>query len=137
MSIEDRWVKNEFGGPEKLHKFLKRNKTDLSQYKTKKTLSLLRTYQLHKPTARRFRRRKVIVTGPDEMVDVDLLDLKGIGGNNYGKRYLLTAVDTFSRKAYACPLKDKSATKVADCFSKMLNLNEEFAPLSIRTDHGR
>lgn len=71
------------------------------------------------------------------MLDVDLLDLKDIKGQNYGKRYLLTAVDVFSRKAVACALKNKTAHDVSLCFQNMLKTSISAYPRSVRTDHGK
>lgn len=94
------------------------------------------TYQLHKPSPKRFKRRRVIVNGPNVMLDMDLLDLRDIKGKNYGKRYFLTMVDVFSKKAYACVLRRKTAEEVAMCFKKLLDTQFDAVPKSIRTDHG-
>jgi len=70
------------------------------------------------------------------MLDVDLLDLIDIKGQNYQKRYLLTLIDVFSRKAYACPIKNKTSVVFAKCFENILLKNPNLQPKSIRTDHG-
>jgi len=86
---------------------------------------------------KRFLRRKVIVSGPTEMFDADLLDLNVIKGQNHKKRYLFTMIDVFSKKVYACAISTKSANAVAECLEKILNENSNLVIKSIRTDHGK
>jgi len=137
MSLNEKWSDNLFVGPQKFYEYLKRKKYRASKTNAKKYLESSLIYQLHKPTKRRFKRIRVIVSGPNEMLDVDLLDLKDIKGQNYKKRYLLTVVDVFSRKAYACALKDKTANSTGKCFDKLLIENDYFKPRAVRTDHGK
>lgn len=136
-TIEKKWYANEFSGPAKLHNFLRKNHDDTSLRKIRNVLNLSKTFQLHKPNRKRFQRRKIIVNGPNEMVDMDLLDLRNIGGQNYSKKYLLTIIDVFSRKAYACALTSKRSENVLQCFKALLKTNPELKPRSIRTDHGK
>lgn len=134
--IEERWKENEFSSPGKLYKYLKKSNVVIPQTKIRKLIASTTAYQLHKPIRKRFARRKVVVSGPNEMIDMDLLDLKNIKGQNYYKRYLLTMIDVFSRKAFACPLKNKTASSVLNCLRSILKRNPLLKPASIRTDHG-
>ena len=70
------------------------------------------TYTLHKPLKRHFIRRKTIAPGLYHQMQIDLVDLVNLKKKNKNFRYLLTAIDIFSRKAFAIPLKTKSGPDV-------------------------
>jgi len=55
------------------------------------------TEELHKPVTRKFRRRKVYVNGIDKIWAADLADMQTFSKYNKGVKYLLTAVDMFSK----------------------------------------
>jgi transposase InsO family protein len=132
--IKDYWTKvGSFMSADKLHKILKKDGHNISLAQVTKFLKNQLTYQLHKPVQKRFPRRPIIVSGPNVMWDVDLLDLKEFRGSNFRYRYILTVIDVFSRKAYAEALTNKSASTTATAFEKIINLAK---PIAIRTDHG-
>jgi malonyl CoA-acyl carrier protein transacylase len=65
---------------------------------------------LKKPVRRNFKRAKVIVSGPNQQLDVDLADMRqSLSKDNEGMKYLLVAIDVFSRYAWVEPLKNKTA----------------------------
>lgn len=120
-----------FSGAQKLYTALNRT---TSKREVDKFLKKQFTYQLHKPIRKRFQRQSIIVSGPNVMWDVDLLDLKEFRRFNYKNRYILTVIDVFSRKAYGQAMTNKTAKAAAAAFDKILS--ESSKPLSIRTDHG-
>jgi len=77
-------------------------------------------YTLHKPIRKRFRRRKVFSKGIADLVQADLVDLSSITRYNDGYRYLLTAIDVFTKRALAIPLKTKSGREVTLAFDLIL-----------------
>ena len=62
--------------------------------------------QLHKPIIRKFI-KKVYSSFKDNIWGVDLADMQLISKYNKGIRYLLCAIDLFSKYAFVVPLKDK------------------------------
>ena len=62
---------------------------------------------LHKPIIRKFIRRKVYSFFKYNIWGIDLADMQLISKCNKGIRYLLCAIDLFSKYAFAVPLKDK------------------------------
>jgi hypothetical protein len=80
----------------------------LSKFKTKgytkkevrELLQSQDTYTLHKPTRRRFTRRRVVVYGIDHQWQADLVDLAKLSSYNKGCKYLLTCIDVLSRYAW-------------------------------------
>jgi hypothetical protein len=76
---------------------------------------------------------KVIVSGPNEQLDVDLEDIQSLSKDNDGIKYLLVAIDVFSRYAWVEPLKNKTAKEVEGGLMIILN---QAKPRKIRTDGG-
>ena len=66
---------------------------------------------------------------------VDLADMQLISKYNKGIRYLLCAIDLFSKYAFAVHLKDKKGTTIVNAFQKILN-NSKRKPNKIWVDQG-
>ena len=73
-------------------------------------LSTKDAYTLHKPVRHRFRRRCVVVGGPNQQWQADLVDMSRLKAANGGTTFLLT--DVFSKRARCVPLKSKSAASL-------------------------
>ena len=63
---------------------------------------------VHKPARRHFRRRRVVVGGPRQQWQADLVDLSNLKTDNDGMTFLLTVIDDFTNVAWCVPLKNKS-----------------------------
>ena len=63
--------------------------------------------KLHKPIIRKFNKRKVYSSFKDNIWGVDLADMQLLSKFNKGIKYLLRAIDLFSKYAFVVPLKDK------------------------------
>ena len=63
--------------------------------------------ELHKPIIRKFKKRKVYSPCKDNIWRCYLANMQLISKQNKGIRYLLCAVDLFSKYAFGFPLKDK------------------------------
>ena len=63
--------------------------------------------ELHKPIIRKFKKRKVYSLLKANVWDVDLADMQLISKCNKEIRYLLCAIDLFSKNAWVVPLKDR------------------------------
>ena len=53
--------------------------------------------ELYKLAKKKFRKRKVIFTGIDKIWAADLVDMQAFSKDNDGVKYLLTAIDVFSK----------------------------------------
>ena len=93
------------------------------------------TYNLHRPVKRKFKRTKIITGGLDQQFQVDLIDVSQYARYNDGTRYILTAVDCFSRYAWAKPLKRKDGASVTDAFKDIFA--EGRIPKYVQSDRGR
>jgi len=54
---------------------------------------------------------------------------------NNGYRYMLTCIDSFSKVAWAVPLKDKGAKSICEAFKKILQGGRK--PYRVRSDKGK
>ena len=81
------------------------------------------------------KKRKVYVSSFDCTWCVDLADMQLISKYNKRIRYLLCAIDIFSKYAWVVPLKDKKGTTIVNAFQKILN-NSERKPNKIWVDQG-
>ena len=87
----------------------------------KKFLAGRDAYTLHKPRRIRFRRRKTYSKGIADLYQIDLADVSSLSPFNDGMRYILTCIDVFSKRAWAVPVRTKSARDVTEAFEKILN----------------
>ena len=64
--------------------------------------------ELHKPVSKKFNKRKLYSQFRDNIWGVDLADTQSLSKkNNKGIKYLLCAIDLFSKYAFVVPLKVK------------------------------
>ena len=61
----------------------------------------------HKPIIRKFNERKVYSQFKHNIWGVDLADMQSLRRKNKGIKYLLCAIDLYSKYAFVIPLKDK------------------------------
>ena len=64
---------------------------------------------MHKPIIRNFKKRIVYSGFRDNIWGADLADMHLLSKFNKGFRFLLCAIDVFSKYAWVVPLKDKKA----------------------------
>ena len=77
--------------------------------------------ELHKPIIRKFKKRKVYSSFKDNICRVNLADMQLISKYNKGIKYLLCAIDLFSKYAFVVPLKDKKGSTIINGFQSILN----------------
>ena len=97
-------------------------------------LSTQDAYTLHKPARRHFKRRCVVVGGPNQQWQADLVDMSRLKAANDGTTFLLTVIDVFSKRAWCIPLKSKSAASLVAAFRRLLN--DVNRPTTLQTDKG-
>ena len=78
-----------------------------SGFKKLKNSSLILADELHKPVMKKFNKRKVYSQFKDNMWGVDLADTKLLSKQNKGIKYLLCAIDLYSKYAFIFPIKEK------------------------------
>ena len=91
--------------------------------------------ELHKPIIRKFKKRKVYSSFKDNIWGLDLADMQLIRKYNKGIRYILCAIDFFSKYAFAVSLKDRKGTTIVNAFQSILD-NLKRKPNKIWVDQG-
>ena len=76
--------------------------------------------ELHKPIIRKFKKRKVYSAFKDNIWGVDLAEMQLLSKYNKGIRFLLCAIDIFSKYAWVVPLKDKKGISIVKAFQIIL-----------------
>ena len=89
--------------------------------------------ELHKPIIRKFKRRKVYSSFKDNVWGVDLADMQSLRKYNKEIKYLLCAIDIFSKYAWFVPLKNKQISTVINAFQKIITKRK---PNRIWVDQG-
>ena len=74
--------------------------------------------ELHKPIIRKFKKRKVYSSYRDNIWGVDLADMQSLSKYNKGIKYLLCAIDLFSKYVWVVPIKDKKGVSIVYAFKK-------------------
>ena len=77
--------------------------------------------ELHKPVIRNFKKRIVYSGFKDNIQGADLADMQLISKFNTGFRFLLCAIDIFSKYAWVNRLKDKKGVSIVNAFQKILD----------------
>ena len=111
--------------------FLKNNNVDKKQFK--KWSQTQSTITLHKPRRIKFPRLKTIAIGAGKQFQIDLIDMQRYAESNNGARYILVALDVFSRFAYVETIKNKTADSVYNALEKIL---KKKCPRYLQSDFG-
>ena len=90
---------------------------------------------MHKPVTRKFNQRKVYSQFRDNIWGVDLADMQSLSKKNKGIKYLLCAIDLFSKYAFVVPLKDKKGISIVNAFNKIIKQSNR-KPNEIWVDQG-
>lgn len=122
-----------FSSAERLYSEAKKERPNIKLDEVKAWLAGQFTYTLHKQPRHKFPRNRVVSSKPGEHMQADLVDLRMFASHNRGFKYLLTAIDVFSKFAFAVPLKNKSGEELLLAFS---DLFEFIRPENLQTDEG-
>ncbi|KAE9523187.1 hypothetical protein AGLY_016420 [Aphis glycines] len=96
------------------------NNSIISNKKLNDTDKLLLAKELHKPVRKRFPKRRIITHGIDDLWAVDLVIMRNFSDENEGYCNIITVIDTFSKFAWAFPLKKKDGISVSKAFEKII-----------------
>ena len=102
--------------------------------RTKLSSSILAD-ELHKPIIRKLNKRKVYSQFKDNIWGVDLADMQSLSRKNKGIKYLLCAIDLYSKYAFVIPLKEKKVISIVNAFNKIIKQSNT-KPNKIWVDQG-
>jgi hypothetical protein len=92
--------------------------------------------ELHRPARKKFLRRRTIVRGLRDLMQVDLMEFIPQARFNRGHKYVLVAIDCFSKRVWLMPLKTKTGQEVSVGMSTVLKRCIT-APKNLQVDDGR
>ena len=84
---------------------------------------------------KKFNKRKVYSQFKDNIRGVDLADMQSLSKKNKSIKYLLCAIDLYSKYAFVVPLKDKKGMNVTNGFNKIIKQSGR-KPKKIWVDQG-
>ena len=90
--------------------------------------------ELHRPIIKKLKKRKVYSSFKDNILGLDLADMQSLSKYNKRIKYLLCAIDLFSKYAWVIPMKDKKSTSIVNAFKKIMS--EGRKPNKIWVDQG-
>ena len=102
---------------------------------TTKPSSSILADELHKPIIRKFNKRKVYSQFKDNICGVDLAEMQSLSRKNKGIKYLLCAIDLYSKYAFVIPLKDQKGISIVNTFDKIIKQSNR-KPNKIWIDQG-
>ena len=76
--------------------------------------------ELHKSAIKKINKREVYSQFKDNIWGVDLADMRLLSKQNKSIKYLLRAIDLFSKYAFVVPLKDKKGISITNAFNKII-----------------
>ena len=91
--------------------------------------------ELHKPVIKKFNKRKVYSLFRDNIWGVNLADTQSLSKKNKDIKYLLCAIDLFSKYAFVVTLKDKKGISIVNAFNKIIKQSNR-KPNKIWVDQG-
>ena len=91
--------------------------------------------ELHKPVIKKFNKRKVYLQFRDNIWGADLVDTQSLSKKNKAIKYILCAIDLFSKYAFVNPLKDEKGISIVNAFNKIIKQSNR-RPNKIWVDQG-
>ena len=120
-----------FGGVKRL-----RDVSKCSTAVVKDFLQAQPAYTRHKQKFSKFRRRKIVVPGMNYLWQADLIFMIKYKRFNKNFAYILSVVDTFSRKGFAIPLKNKTSSEIIRGFQEIFKIHRR-TPRYLESDQGK
>lgn len=90
--------------------------------------------EIHRNARKNFPRRHVVMKDIDDLWQADLIDMQSVYKDNKNYKYILAVIDTFSKYAWAYPLKLKKKENIIQAFKKLLEAGR--IPKNLQTDFG-
>ena len=122
-----------FNGQRNFFNAQKNQNPSVSLEAVKNKLKAIDSYTLHKPVKKPELYRRIFTKGINYLYQCDLVDLSGFQRDNNGYRWIITIIDTFSKKAWAFKMKRKTGQAIVDVMKPFFQLN---TPQKIQFDQG-
>ena len=122
-----------FTGRRAFYRSLKDEGKEVTHKKVKRYLESDDVYTLHKPVKRPKHYRRVYTKRIGYLYQADLIDVTKYSQENYGYKWMLLVIDTFSKYLWIFPMKNKRGESVTKALTNFLTYN---TPEKFQTDQG-
>lgn len=92
--------------------------------------------ELHRSARKNFKRRHYQMRGINDTFQADLIEMIPYATQNKNYKYILTVIDTFSKFAWAMPLKTKTGKEVTTAMKHIFKSSLRI-PKNLHTDQGK
>ena len=116
--MEEKWISLKYPSAYKFYKIMKRKNPDITFNEIDEFVKSQKTYQLHKKPKKQIQGH-IIAYQENALWFMDLLDMSNYSRHNKGFKWILLAIDTFTRKAYAAALTSKTKFEVKKGFEEI------------------
>ena len=113
-----------FSGRERFFKAAKQLYPRVSRKDVQKELAKNDSYTLHKPTKSPKLYRRIFTKGIGYLYQIDLVDMQAYSSENDDFRWLITVIDTFSKKAWGFKIKRKTGSQVTAALKSLIETND-------------
>lgn len=120
-------------GRDKIFKHPKIEAAGISRRQVAEWLSKQEVHQIFSPARAPRDAQPTVAHAPYSQLEVDLMDMSTLADDGY--HWILTAIDLYTKRAWAQPLKDKTSKEAAIGMLAILSTMKE-PPMSIRSDNG-
>ena len=96
-------------------------------------LQLQETSQMHKPIVKQREYIPIMAFYPNEIAQLDIIDMYNISTTNSNFKYLLSAIDIFTRIVCVVPMKYKNEQETHTAVTKIL---KTLKPQTVENDNG-
>lgn len=120
-------------GRDKIFKHPKIEAAGISRRQVAEWLSKQEVHQIFSPARAPRDVQPTVAHAPYSQLEVDLMDMSTLADDGY--HWILTAIDLYTKRAWAQPLKDKTSKEAAIGMLAILSTMKE-PPMSIRSDNG-
>ena len=122
-----------FAGKKTFYNAVKAQNRNTKYKVVENALKKVESYTLHKPVTKPPKYRRIFTKGIDYLYQIDLVDMTKFEKKNNGYRWIITIIDTFSKKAWAFKMKRKSAKSIMAVMTPFLRNN---TPQKMEFDQG-
>jgi hypothetical protein len=119
LILEQAYEATNYGGLEKIFKFIKRTNPEIKRNDIKEFLEGQESEQLLKQQQSKATNGHIVAMFPDEFWQIDIYDLSKYKDYNKNYRYIFAVVDVFTRIAYAEKMKTKDIDATTEALEKI------------------
>lgn len=123
-----------FSGKKRFYDALKSKDKKLKFKTVSNKLKAVNSYTLHKPVNKPKLYRRIYTKGINYLYQIDLVDMTKFQDENDGYRWIITIIDTFSKKAWVFKMKRKSSESIMNVMIPFFDKNK---PQKIEFDQGK